>query len=449
MNGLVLIALAFVSVFIVTQSDWRKGLCLTIAWGYFYGILKSNYVYSWGHFIYDGAVAGLYAGTMFCPPPAIDRLLDSSIKGWLKWLIGWPLFLFFVPMQHFLIQAVGLRGNVLFMPMALFGAWLGDDGRRQLALTLSVMNLVALAFASAEFSMGVEAFYPVNEVTEIIYKSQDLAGGNFRIPAIFANAHSYGGTMTLSLPWILGGLFQRSRNTLEYYLLGAGLMAAGIGVFLCGARQPVVLAGLMLGLGLMTRKLSLPGVVFLGIAAVVLFNMVQGEERMQRFATLQDTEAVAGRIGGSVNEHFLDLLKDYPLGNGLGGGGTSIPFFLQHLQYNPVGLENEYSRVLVEQGIAGLLLFLGFVLWFFTRVLDSREDCYPTRRLLWYTAAITLATSFIGVGLMTSIPGTSLVFLAIGFASAGAERRTAVVPDGEHETEWDQHERFPDGRLPA
>ena len=108
MNGLVLIALAFVSVLFVTLNDWRRGLCLCIAWGYFYGILKSNYVYSWGHFIYDGAVAGLYAGVLFRPPPAIDRLLDISIKGWLKWLIGWPLFLFFVPMQHFLIQALSL-----------------------------------------------------------------------------------------------------------------------------------------------------------------------------------------------------------------------------------------------------------------------------------------------------------------------------------------------------
>lgn len=449
MNGVILIALAFTSVFIVTLNDWRRGLCLTIAWGYFYGILKSNYVYSWGHFIYDGAVAGLYAGVLVNPPPAIDRMLDSSIKGWLKWLIGWPLFMFFVPMQHFLIQAVGLRGNVLFMPMALFGAWLGDEGRKQLALTLSAMNLVALAFASAEFSMGVEAFYPRNEATEIIYKSQDIVGEYFRIPAIFANAHSYGGTMTLSLPWILGGLFQRSRNVIDYYFLGAGLLAAGVGVFLCGARQPVVMAGLMLGLGLMTRKLSLPGVVFLGIAAVVLFNMVQGEERMQRFSTLQDTEYVSSRIHGSVNEHFLDLLKDYPLGNGLGGGGTSIPFFLQHLVYNPVGLENEYSRVLVEQGVVGLLLFLGFVLWFFTQVLDSREVCYPTRRMLWYSAAITLGTSFIGVGLMTSIPGTSLVFLAIGFASAGSERRNVISPHWDDQDVHEEAESYGQGRLPA
>lgn len=442
MNGLVLIGLAFTSVFLVTVTGWRRGLCLCVAWGYLFGILKSNYVHSWGHFIYDGAVVGLYAGVLFRPPTANDLVLDGPVRGWLKWLIGWPLFLFFVPVQHFLIQAVGLRGNVLFMPLALFGAWLGETGRRGMALTLSAMNLMALAFASAEFSMGVEAFFPRNEATEIIYKSQDIAGDHFRIPATFANAHSYGGTMTLSLPWILGGLFQRARNPVEYYLLGAGLIAAGIGIFLCGARMPVALAGLMVGLSLMTRRLSLPGVAFLGVAAIVVFNMVQGEERMQRFATLQDTEAVVGRISISVNEHFFDLLAEYPLGNGLGGGGTSIPYFLQHLLHKRVGLENEYSRVLVEQGVFGLLIFVGFVLWFFTRRLDSREECYATRRLLWFSAAIALGTSFIGVGLMTSVPGTSLIFLAIGFAAArvgrvgdvepgrGGENDRLVSPDG-------------------
>lgn len=447
MNGIILIALAFVSVFYLTLGDWRRGLCLCIAWGYFHGILKANYIYSWGHFIYDGAVAGLYAGALFRPPPAIDRLLDGSIKGWLKWLIGWPLFLLFMPMQHFLVQIVGLRGNMFFIPMALFGAWLGDGGRRQLSLTLSIMNLVALGFATAEFSMGVDAFYPRNEATEIIYKSQDIAGEHFRIPAIFGNAHSYGGTMTLSLPWILGGLFQRARNPLETYLLGAGLMAAGTGVFLCGARLPVVLAGLMLGLCLMTRRVSLPGLIFLGIVSVVLFNMVQGEERMQRFATLQDTEMVNDRISQGVHLGLFELLLEFPIGNGLGGGGTSIPYFLQGLVFNQVGVENEYCRILLEQGIPGLLIFLLFVLWFLTRVLDPLEVCFPTRRLLWYSAAITLGTSFIGIGLMTSIPGSSLTFLAIGFASASAERRSTLISTFDDLSDDDPDESC--SRVPA
>jgi hypothetical protein len=290
------------------------------------------------------------------------------------------------------------------------------------------MNLVALTFAGLEYSMGVEAFYPRNEATEIIYKSQDIAGGHFRIPACFANAHSYGGAMSLTVPWILGGMFQRIRNPLEFYLQAAGLVAAGLGTFLCGARAPVAILGIFLGLGLMTRRLSLPGIVFLGVAATVVYVMVSGEERMQRFALLYDSEAVVGRLSMSANLGFFDLLEQYPFGNGLGGGGTSIPFWLQSLITNPVGLENEYSRILLEQGVVGLLLFMGFVVWFYSRILDQADPNYPTLRLVWYSGAITLATSFIGIGLMTSVPGTSLIFLSIGYAASGAERRPRQRP---------------------
>jgi hypothetical protein len=428
MNGLIFCALAFVSVLYFTLADWRRGLCLTIAWGYMFGILKSNYVHSWGHFIFDGAVVGLYAGALLNPPPAIDRLLEGSTRKWVVALIAWPCFLVLIPFQHYLIQAVGLRGNVFFIPMALFGAWLGDSGRRQITITLCLMNLVALTFAGLEYSMGVEAFYPRNETTDIIYKSQDIAGGHFRIPACFANAHSYGGTMAMTVPWILGGMFQRIRNPLEFYLQAAGLVAAGLGTFLCGARSPVAILGILLGIGLMTRRISLPGIVFLVVAASVVYVMVSGEERMQRFALLYDTEAVVGRLSMSANLGFFDLLEQYPFGNGLGGGGTSIPFWLQGLILNPVGLENEYSRILLEQGVVGLLLFMGFVVWFYSRTLDQADPNYATRRLLWYSCAITLATSFIGIGLMTSVPATSMVFLGIGYAASGAERRPRQRP---------------------
>jgi hypothetical protein len=39
-----------------------------------------------------------------------------------------------------------------------------------------------------------------------------------------------------------------------------------------------------------------------------------------------------------------------------------------------------------------------------------------------------LATSFIGIGLMTSVPATSMVFLGIGYAASGAERKPRQRP---------------------
>ena len=78
---------------------------------------------------------------------------------------------------------------------------------------------------------------------------------------------------------------------------------------------------------------------------------------------------VAARVGGSVNEGFFDAVSQYPLGNGLAGGGTSVPYFLQdRMEALPHGPENEYARIASEQGVIGLLLWLGFVGWFLTRL---------------------------------------------------------------------------------
>ena len=81
---------------------------------------------------------------------------------------------------------------------------------------------------------------------------------------------------------------------------------------------------------------------------------VSGEERLQRFRPLQDPGFIAQRIVGSVNRSFIELVRRFPLGNGLGGGGTSVPSFLQDRIRNPVMMENEYRGILLELGLPGL-----------------------------------------------------------------------------------------------
>ena len=91
--------------------------------------------------------------------------------------------------------------------------------------------------------------------------------------------------------------------------------------------------------------------VLVGVGLVVARN----DERLQRITTLEDSEFVSQRIAGSANEGFLELLIHYPFGAGMGSAvGTSIPFFLAHLAPEQIGLENEYSRILVDQGWFGL-----------------------------------------------------------------------------------------------
>ena len=156
--------------------------------------------------------------------------------------------------------------------------------------------------------------------------------------------------------------------------------------------------------------------------------------RFQRFKSLQDKDYVADRIAGSVNRGFWEIVGEYPMGNGLGGGGTSIPYFLEGQVRNPIGMENEYARILAEQGIIGLLLWLGFLGWFFQRVgvAFSKGAWAIPRRLLWCYVAIGFGTAWIGTGLLTSIPATVMLMMGAGYAvtppeplqSNNATRRT-------------------------
>ena len=151
---------------------------------------------------------------------------------------------------------------------------------------------------------------------------------------------------------------------------------------------------------------------------------------MQRFLAVEDTEVYVGRLRISVNSTFLELLTEYPFGNGMGAGGTSIPFFLQHLLQSPVGIENEYGRILLEQGVAGLALWIVFIFWFVgRRPVGYREPWIFGRKLLWAFSLAAFALATLGTGLMTAIPASMMFFLGIGFVVAPApvlQRRPAA-----------------------
>ena len=196
-----------------------------------------------------------------------------------------------------------------------------------------------------------------------------------------------------------------------------------LGVFLGASRTEALMlfaeiaafAGLA-GLGKMRLKQL---VAFAAIGAMVGY-WVYSHPRLQRFTNLK-TNYVGERVYASVNESFLDALWKYPLGNGLGGGGTSIPYFLQERLKNPVTIENEYGRMLLEVGIPGLCLWMAFVV---AAIGGGHAPRTSPWRIGWQMSRIICAllfgTAFIGMGLLTAIPGTALLLLMTGWLCAPA-----------------------------
>lgn len=418
MIALILCIIALPVCFFAGRRSLGWGLVAMFFFGYLYGILRANLITTFSHFIYDAGLIGLYCSQRWSSPDPVEQRRLKAIRLWVGVLVVWPLLVVLLPFQPLMVSLVGLRGNMFFVPLVLLGAMLQDRDLRQLSRGLAVFNLVALAFAVAEYFRGIPSFYPMSAVTSTIYGSGDVAGGYYRIPAIFTSAHAFGGTMVGSLPFLVG-LWSGAAGRWAKLLAILGISAALLGVLMSATRQNFVIGVVIVTVTLISTKMKSSARFALLTLVAIMGLVAMVNPRFQRFKTLGDKEAVAERVGGSVNMNFLEILVQHPMGNGLGGGGSSMPYFLEGQIRNPIGIENEYARILAEQGVIGFLLWIAFVFWFLGRLPTAfaRGPWANSRKIVWCLTAFELVTAFIGLGLFTSIPGTALTMLGIGWTS--------------------------------
>lgn len=406
------------------------GLSAVLCVGYGYGIVRANLLNPASHFIFDASLAGLYISQMGRSAGPSDPS-RSALYQWMAMLIGWPMLVCLMPFQPLLVSIVGLRGNVFFLPVCLLAARLKRQDLSQICTALAGLNLLVLAFAGAEYFGGIEKFYPVSAVTRIIYASRDVAGFQYyRIPATFTGAHAYAGTMVTTLPFLIGAWSQVSIGFRRRLFMLAGVAAAFLGILLANARSHVAIGALIAIVALFqirtSPRIRLAWCALLGVAVFLTVS----NERFQRVLSLSDTDAVSSRIQGSVNRTFFEILAEHPMGNGLGGGGTSMPSFVEGMIHTPIAMESEYARILLEQGIIGLLLWVGFLLWFLTSAAAEPGPWQTGRKLARCCCTAYLATGMIGLGMLTSIPQTVLMLLALGWVAVRPVAENIPLPTG-------------------
>jgi hypothetical protein len=409
---------AFLGVLFLTLRSIGLGFVGVLAVGYVYGVVRANLISIQTTFMFDAGLLGLYLGFFAGRSQDAVEVFNTTAGHWVLALILWPALLCVFPVNDFLVQLVALRATVWFLPVLLVASRMRSGDLTVLARGLAVLNLVALAGGIYVYQFGVESLYPKNAVTEIIYQSKDVGGNEYyRIPSIFITAHVYGGAMLFTLPFLLDRLFGREVGLPDRALAAAGVAAAVGGILMCAARQPLVMFMVAALVALLFTRLN-PIVTLVTVvfgAAVVL--VASTDERLQRVTTLTETEFVSERIRGSANESFFELMADYPVGAGMGSSaGTSIPYFLADRAPVAIGLENEYSRVLVDQGLIGLGLWVAFLVWLLYRPPPLRLSTpWGTGVILMYALVLTnWATAFIGTGTLSAVPGAVMILIQMG-----------------------------------
>ncbi|MBV8265110.1 MAG: hypothetical protein JO252_02060 [Planctomycetaceae bacterium] len=415
--SIVFLLVAFAGVLLATFRSLGWGFLAVLAVGYFNGVVRANFLGVYTTFMFDAAVLGLYLG-FFGGSRRAAGVWWGPAGPFVLFLIGWPALLCCIPVNHILIQLVALRATVWYLPVLLIATRLTAADLVVVTRGLVVLNLVALAGGLYVYLYGVEVLYPRNAVTQIIYKSKDVAMSNYhRVPSTFLSAHAYGGTMLSTLRFLLDRVAGVGVRLADRGLAAAGVVAAAGGLLMCAARSPLVLFAVALAVAWVLSRFSLT----VGLVGAVLVGggvKVAGtDERFQRASSLGDTESVANRLAMSANASFLDLLADYPVGAGMGSSvGTSIPYFLADVAPEQIGLENEFSRILVDQGWVGLGGWLAFVGWLCVRPPPARTPA-PWRLGVVFMYSLTLAswvTAFIGAGMLSSVPGSVLLLTQMG-----------------------------------
>jgi hypothetical protein len=416
MIALLLCIVGAVAAFFIGRRSLGAGLLAVLVAGYFYGILRANLASTFSHFIFDAALVGLYASQFIGVHNKQSTPNHSSLNMWMYILMGWPLLMVIMPFQPLLVSIVGLRGNMFLLPAVFLGTRLRDEDLRRLAFGLSILNLIALGFGVAETLRGIEPFFPYGPMTLTMYNSIDSSGAS-RIPAVFQNAHTYAGVMVFTVPILFGAWALGTGARWRKIVLLAGIAAAFIGVLMAATRQGMIMAAVLAVIASLSGKLGPLKRVVWALAIVAVIYSAMHNERWQRYKEL-DTETVQDRVAGSVNRNFWEVLVEYPLGNGLGGGGTSIPYFLASQVNRPVEVENDYCRILLEQGVVGLLLWVGFVFWFVTnRVGFVKDEWLTGRRMAWYLCILSFMIGTIGMGMLSSIPNSFMFLLCVGWTS--------------------------------
>jgi hypothetical protein len=410
--------IAFFAAFLGTSRSLGLGFAAIFGVGFFSGVIRANFLGVFTTFMFDAGILGLYLGFLINQKRWAGKGYGMAGK-FSFLLIGWPAMLALLPVNDLLIQLVALRSVVWFLPVMLIATRLTSRDLTVITRWLAIFNLCALAGGIYVYLYGVEALYPQNAVTQIIYLCKDVGGGleYHRVPSIFLSAHAYGAAMLFTLPFLLDRVFGRGVHAADRGLATAGVMAAAAGILMCAARQPVVTFALATLAAWACMRFNLT----VGIIAVAItasgFAVSASNERLQRAASLEDTEAVSDRVRGSANDSFIDLLVEYPGGAGMGSAvGTSIPYFLADRAPVPVGLENEYAHILVDQGWVGLLIWLIFLGWLLARPPTPRLDArWGLGVILMYALIlVNWMTAFIGTGLLASIPGAVLILTQMG-----------------------------------
>ncbi len=273
------------------------------------------------------------------------------------------------------------------------------DGLRALVIALTVVFGAACAVAVAELGLGVRL--PTRDTV-------GDAGRRFGAASFFGNPNNFATYLSLTLPFFLVApvIWKDARRRLLAY---AGTGTALLLLLFTGSKSNLIAVGLVLAAFVLIvggDRRARARVVGAGVVAViavaVVVPSVQGsgvvplpQQAVSKFdfgLLAQQIESGTGSGGtrNSLTSQGLGLVAD-SRGLGVGAGNAEGRIRAQDSQIRVTNLHNWWLEVLVDLGIAGLILFVALWLTLVRGGLRAwRRGAGPATRWLGLASALAL-----------------------------------------------------------
>jgi len=270
-----------------------------------------------------------------------------------------------------LVGLLGFKVLFFYWPLALLAYAYVDTLERVRVLFKAIVyfSVPVNVFGLYQFWQGPEflitTFGPGFERATIIAHIEGFGAEEsfLRVIGTFASSGQFSQFLAMNAMLCVALLFSSARKRVRLVFSGCAALTF-LTMLATGSRGGLLILVLeAIAFGILHRRVR-RAVVVASLATISLYFGFQwlGEGVIARFESLRDVEMVRHRTFETTPAMFSDLVKEYPLGHGLGSGSTASRHILGEDSTDWQLVENNPSKLQLETGILGVIFFYLFVM---------------------------------------------------------------------------------------
>ncbi len=269
-----------------------------------------------------------------------------------------------------LVGLLGFKVLYFYWPLAVLAYAYVDslEKARSLLKMVVYLSIPINLFGLYQFSQGpdflVSTFGPGFERATIMAHIEGISAEEsfLRVIGTFASSGQYSRYLLLNGMFCFALMFS-TMDKREWLILGGSGVLNFLALLATGSRGGLLLllaATLIFAVLCRRARRILVVMSFVGLSLYYGFGWM-GERVVTRFETLRDVEMIRHRTVETTSAMFVDIFEEYPLGRGLGTANTASRHLLGEGSSGWSMVENYPSKLQVETGIFGVIVFYSFL----------------------------------------------------------------------------------------